>query len=923
MSEFNLSGSLIQETYQRLVQVGSGSLMDGTGSALPISISGSDILLTGSLNVSQSITASNANITNFTSSNGSITNLNSTNITASGTVSASAIVTPSLKVTGSGEFQGSLTFNAVAFTATEVATHAGSHVWGTNTGSSHYYTGSITASNNIHATNFYGNGSGLTNITASYVAGTSIVGSVDSALTASKMPFSGLTGTATTWNQSTTGNAATATKIGSIENEDIVLLNATQSLTNKTLVEPTISNMVNCTFPTLNQSTTGNAATATKIASITNSNIVQLTDIQTLTNKTLTSPTFSSPTLGTPASGDLTNCTFPTLNQNTTGTANNANTASFITGSGVKGVVANATSASVATTALTASYVTAGNIDGTVENASTASIATSATNADTASFVAGTNVDGNVAGADQAANADTVDNKHANEFTLDYVVGNGASTSTAVTFSGGITGSLTGTSTGLSESPTIAVTAVTASAGFSGNGTNLTNLPVQSQENFTSAFKTKLEGIASQSNNYILTASNASTLGGVKIGYATTASKDYPVQLASDKMYVSVPWTDNNTEYSVGDNGLTQNNFTNAFKNKLNAITQSTETTDSVTFATASVSKLTVNGSATMTGSLVFNGVSFTETVVNTTTGSFVWGTDSTSSHYFTGSITASNNIVATNFYGNGTGLTNLPSQTDENFTTTFKTTLESVEDNATADQTGAEIKSALFAESDTNNFTDTLKTKLEGIAETTQSTNTSDNVQFAEITASSIKATGTISSSGTISASGFYLNGVEFTGSSTATIDLSAVTQSIVPSGSTYNLGSSTNKWNEVYATNTFFGGVHEINLETKDIGKLPEGTILVHSSKGLVPCTSEGDYLVMGVSSPGTDYPIILGAEPVLVHGPISAGDFITTSKTPGYGKAIKPTDVYTKNYLGKIIAQSLEDSEGGLIKAMIRKM
>ena len=38
---------------------------------------------------------------------------------------------------------------------------------------------------------------------------------------------------------------------------------------------------------------TGNAATATKIASITNSDIVQLTASQTLTNKTLTSPTIT------------------------------------------------------------------------------------------------------------------------------------------------------------------------------------------------------------------------------------------------------------------------------------------------------------------------------------------------------------------------------------------------------------------------------------------------------------------------------------------------------------------------------------------------------------------------------------------------------------------------------------------------------
>lgn len=47
------------------------------------------------------------------------------------------------------------------------------------------------------------------------------------------------------------------------------------------------------------------------------------TAVATLTNKTLTSPTLTTPALGTPASGNLANCTFPTLNQNTTGTAAN------------------------------------------------------------------------------------------------------------------------------------------------------------------------------------------------------------------------------------------------------------------------------------------------------------------------------------------------------------------------------------------------------------------------------------------------------------------------------------------------------------------------------------------------------------------------------------------------------------------------
>ena len=47
---------------------------------------------------------------------------------------------------------------------------------------------------------------------------------------------------------------------------------------------------------------TGNAATATKISSITNSNIVQLTETQTLTNKTLTSPNIN---FGSDAEGDI------------------------------------------------------------------------------------------------------------------------------------------------------------------------------------------------------------------------------------------------------------------------------------------------------------------------------------------------------------------------------------------------------------------------------------------------------------------------------------------------------------------------------------------------------------------------------------------------------------------------------------------
>jgi hypothetical protein len=175
------------------------------------------------------------------------------------------------------------------------------------------------------------------------------------AATASAVAYTGLTGTVPTWNQATTGNAATSTKIDSITNSNIVQLTTTQTLTNKTLTSPTIGNTSNITFPTFNQSTTGNAATATKITSITNSNIVQLTSTQTLTNKTLTSPTFTAPVLGTPGSGTLTNCTFPTLNQNTTGLAGTAT--ALATGRTI------AMTGDVAWTS--ASFTGAGNVTGT------------------------------------------------------------------------------------------------------------------------------------------------------------------------------------------------------------------------------------------------------------------------------------------------------------------------------------------------------------------------------------------------------------------------------------------------------------------------------------------------------------------------------------------------------------------------------
>jgi len=144
-----------------------------------------------------------------------------------------------------------------------------------------------------------------------------------------------LTGNASTATTATTATNVTATANNSA-NETVYLTfvdgaTGSQGIETDTGLSYNPSTGV-LTTTSVSGSLTGNADTATKIASITNSNIVQLTTTQTLTNKTLTSPTLTTPALGTPASGTLTNCTFPTLNQNTTGSAATLTTARTING---------------------------------------------------------------------------------------------------------------------------------------------------------------------------------------------------------------------------------------------------------------------------------------------------------------------------------------------------------------------------------------------------------------------------------------------------------------------------------------------------------------------------------------------------------------------------------------------------------------
>ena len=117
-------------------------------------------------------------------------------------------------------------------------------------------------------------GGTLANVANSALTNDSVtIGSTEVALGATVTTFAGLTSvTSTDFVGALTGNADTSTKIASITNSNIVQLTETQTLTNKDLTAGTN------TFPTFNQDTTGNAATATEAAGVAANSVALGTD---------------------------------------------------------------------------------------------------------------------------------------------------------------------------------------------------------------------------------------------------------------------------------------------------------------------------------------------------------------------------------------------------------------------------------------------------------------------------------------------------------------------------------------------------------------------------------------------------------------------------------------------------------------------
>jgi len=242
---------------------------------------------------------------------------------------------------------------------------------------------------------------------------------------------------------------------------------------------------------------------------------------------------------------------------------------------------------------------------------------------------------------------------------------------------------------------------------------------------YTSALNTKLNGIeanatADQTKSDIdALGINATSVSGFTVGKSVPSNAVF---------------TDTNTTYSVGDGGLTQNNFTNADHTKLDGIEASADVTDTanVVAALTAGTNITIAANGTI-ASTASGGSSYTHpNHSGEVTSSGDGATVIASNVVDADNLKVSGNGSNTQFLrsdGDGTFTWATPVDTNttytvgdgaltqKNFTTALKTKLDSIEASATADQTDAEIRAAVEAASDSNVFTDADHTKLNGIA--------------------------------------------------------------------------------------------------------------------------------------------------------------------------------------------------------------
>jgi hypothetical protein len=262
-----------------------------------------------------------------------------------------------------------LTFNGTTLNTTGNITLNSSQVLAASNYNSYAPTLTGTGASGTWGINVSGNAAGLSATLAVASGGTGVTtstGSGSNVLSTSPTLVTPILGTPAsgdltnctfpTLNQNTTGTAAGlsatlavasgGTGVTSSTGTGSVVLSTSPTLVTPLLGTPTSGNLANCTFPTLNQNTSGTAAGLSSTLAVASGGTGVTSSTGSGSVVLSTSPTLVTPALGTPSSGTLTNCTFPTLNQNTSGTAAGLS-ATLAVASGGTGVTTSTGSGSV------------------------------------------------------------------------------------------------------------------------------------------------------------------------------------------------------------------------------------------------------------------------------------------------------------------------------------------------------------------------------------------------------------------------------------------------------------------------------------------------------------------------------------------------------------------------------------------------
>ena len=234
---------------------------------------------------------------------------------------------------------------------------------------------------------------------------------------------------------------------------------------------------------------------------------------------------------------------------------------------------------------------------------------------------------------------------------------------------------------------------------------------IQSDENFTTALKTKLDGIQDEANAYSLPTATSDVLGGVKVGAGITI-----------------------TDGVISADTQSDTNFTTALKTKLDGI-QDEANAYSLPTATSDV----LGGVKVGAGITITDGVISADTQSDTNfTTALKTKLDGIQDEANAYSLpTATSDVLGGVKVGAGItitdGVISADTQSDTNFTTALKTKLDGIQDEANAYSlptatsdvlggvkvgTGITITDGVISadtQSDTN-FTTALKTKLDGI---------------------------------------------------------------------------------------------------------------------------------------------------------------------------------------------------------------